>query len=100
MSNEILTLDNISEKVKPIAKKYGVEEIYVFGSYARNEATPDSDLDLLVFGGNDFRLTLVFALAEELRMVLEKDIDVFEINEINKESGFYKNIMKERRLIA
>lgn len=86
--------------VEPIAKKYGVKEIYLFGSYARGEADGDSDLDFLVFGGENFKLTMIFALAEELREVLKKDVDVFEINEINKDSDFYNTIMKERLLVA
>lgn len=43
---------------------------------------------------------MILALAEELRSVLKKDVDVFEINEINKDSEFYKTIMKERLLVA
>jgi len=77
-----------------------VKEIYLFGSYARGEADEDSDLDFLVFGGENFKLTMIFAFAEELREVLKKDVDVFEISEINKESDFYNTIMKERLLVA
>ena len=51
MSNDILTLERIAEIVKPVAEKYQVEAIYLFGSYARGEATAESDLDFLVFGG-------------------------------------------------
>ena len=100
MDKQILTLEKITSLVKPIAKKYGVKEIYLFGSYARGEATQNSDLDFLVFGGDNFKLTLIFALAEDLRKVLQKDVDVFEINEINTDSNFYSTIMKERLLVA
>lgn len=100
MSDSVLTFENIIDTVKPIAKKYGIEEIYLFGSYARGDATADSDLDFLVLGGSDFKLTLIFAVAEELRKSFQKNVDVFEINEINKNSDFYNNIMKERRLVA
>lgn len=100
MGNYVFTLKDIVSLVAPIAKKYGVREIYLFGSYARGEADGDSDLDFLVFGGENFKLTMIFALAEELRGVLKKDVDVFEINEINKDSDFYKTIMKERLLVA
>lgn len=100
MSNHIFTIKDIVSLVEPIAKKYRVKEIYLFGSYARGEADGDSDLDFLVFGGENFKLTMIFALAEELREVLKKDVDVFEINEINKDSDFYNTIMKERLLVA
>ena len=43
---------------------------------------------------------MIFALAEELRGVLDKNVDVFEIHEINPNSEFYNTIMKERMLVA
>lgn len=100
MNNHIFTIRDIEDLVKPIAQKYKVKEIYLFGSYARGEADESSDLDFLVFGGENFKLTMIFALAEDLRKVLKKDVDVFEINEINKDSDFYNAIMKERLLVA
>ena len=90
----------ISRFIAPIAAKYGVERIYVFGSYARGEATAESDIDLLVFGGKDFKKTYVFALAEDVREVLGKNVDMFEINEINTDSSFYDTVMKEKVLVA
>lgn len=67
---------------------------------ARGEADETSDLDFLVFGGEHFKPTLIFAFAEELRAALEKEIDVFEISEINTDSVFYDTIMKERLQVA
>ena len=100
MSHKVFTIEDIVKAVKPIAEKYHVDQIYLFGSYARGEAGTDSDLDFLVYGGEKFKLTMIFALAEELREVLEKDVDVFEIHEINPDSEFYNTIMKERLLVA
>ncbi len=37
-----------AEEIKALAAQYGVDNIRVFGSVARGEATPDSDIDLLV----------------------------------------------------
>ena len=90
MNDRIFTIQDIKALVSPIAKKYKVREIYLFGSYARGD----------VFGGENFKLTMIFSLAEELRDVLKKDVDVFEINEINRDSDFYHTIMKERLLVA
>ncbi|MCR5660692.1 MAG: nucleotidyltransferase domain-containing protein [bacterium] len=100
MSEMILTLTDIQQIVKPLAEKYHISEVYLFGSYARNEATSASDIDFLVFGGEQFKLTSIFAFAEELRMLINKKIDVFEINEVNRNSKFYETIMKERVKVA
>ena len=97
---DVMKVEDIIYIVKPLADKYNIQEVYMFGSYARNEATRDSDIDFLVYGGNDFKLTMIFAFAEELRKALKKNVDVFEIHEINQKSDFYKNVMKDRVLVA
>lgn len=94
------TIETIREKVNPIAKKYGVKKISLFGSYARGEADEKSDLDFLIIGGKNFKLTRIFSLAEELREIFNKKVDVFEINEINPDSDFYKKIIQEMVLMA
>ena len=100
MANTIYTLEKIRAIVKPIADKYNVQSIYLFGSYARGEANENSDLDFLVFRGDNFKLTNIFALAEDLRTAFQRQVDVFEINEINTNSDFYSTIMNERLSVA
>lgn len=100
MDKRIFTLENIMAMVKPLAEKYQVKEIYLFGSYARGEADENSDLDFLVFGGDNFKLTNIFALGEDLREVLQKKVDIFEIHEVNQDSEFYRTIMREKVLVA
>lgn len=100
MNNTVFTIKDIASLVKPLAEKYRVNEIYLFGSYARGEATENSDIDFLVFGGKHFKPTTIFSLAEELREIFKKYIDVFEISEINVNSDFYNTIMKERLFVA
>ena len=100
MQTSVFTMEQIAAAVKPLAAKYRVKEIYLFGSYARGEADENSDLDFLVFGGEMFRRTMIFALAEDLREVLKKNEDVFEITEVNPDSNFYQTIMKEKVLVA
>lgn len=100
MTEKIFTAEDIKNFVRPVAEKYRVEKIYLFGSYARGEADEESDLDFLVFGGKNFKSTMIFSLAEDLREMLNKKVDVFEISEINPESDFYKNVMRERVFLA
>lgn len=100
MNKQILTIEEIMDIVKPLAKKYHISEVYIFGSYARGEADGESDVDVFVIGGNQFDLCNIFAFAEELRYAFQKDVDAFEIHEVNIESDFYKSVMRDRVRIA
>jgi len=100
MNGKIFTIEEIINIVSPIAKDYGVQAVYLFGSYARGTATEDSDLDFLVFGGSNFKRSLVYALGEDLRTAFDKDVDIFEIHEVNENSDFYNEVMKERKQVA
>ncbi len=95
MSEEILSIEDIKCALMPIAKRYKVEAIVLFGSYAKGIADGQSDVDLIVFGGSDFRPTDIFAMAEEIRHSLRKKVDVYEIREINPGSVFYDTIFRE-----
>lgn len=46
--NKDLILDFLRENKDYLRDKYGVEQIALFGSYARGEEKEDSDVDLLV----------------------------------------------------
>ena len=44
----VYTIEQIRSIASPIAAAYGVKSLSLFGSYARGEATEDSDIDLLL----------------------------------------------------
>lgn len=100
MNRCIFTLEDIAKVVKPLTEKYHVKAIYLFGSYARGEADENSDVDFLVYIDEGFKLTNVLALGEELREALQKRVDIFEIHEINKDSDFYRNVMRKKVLVV
>jgi hypothetical protein len=41
-------LEDHRDEIRALARRYGVTSVRVFGSMARGEATPESDVDLLV----------------------------------------------------
>ena len=41
-------IQQYAPQIMTIAKKHGISKIYVFGSVARGESTPRSDVDFLV----------------------------------------------------
>jgi predicted nucleotidyltransferase len=44
----VYTTNEIADKVRPIAEAYGIDKVYLFGSYARGEAIENSDIDFYV----------------------------------------------------
>ena len=69
------SIEDISRIVAPIANDFGVRKLSVFGSYARGEATPDSDLDFHIIDRGTlrglFRLAgFELALEEQLKVPL------------------------------
>lgn len=65
-----------SRRLREISQRHGVDRVRVFGSAARGEAGPDSDIDLLVaFGpGRGFRDLMDFC--EEAEAALGRRVDV------------------------
>lgn len=91
---------DIEKSIRVLLARYNAEYALLFGSYARGEETPDSDIDVVVFGGENFKKSNIFAFGEELREMLGKNVDAFEICEVNKETPFYDNLLKEGIKIA
>lgn len=95
--NKVFSLDEICNICLPIAEKYGVVKMYLFGSYARKEATDFSDIDLLIDKGNIRNLLDYFAFVSDLEDSLGKHVDVVTITCNDKE--FVDKVMKEAILI-
>ena len=68
--------EEIKQIVAPIAARYGVKRLYLFGSYARGEATPHSDLDFHVDRGGMRDLLELGGLYSDLEAGFDKKLDV------------------------
>lgn len=90
----VYSLDDLRGMVVPLVERYGMEAASVFGSYARGEATPDSDIDVLLYGGDAFRHFNVFAVAEDLHEASGKRVDVYEISELD-DGPFRDAVLRE-----
>jgi len=100
MSEKVYSIEEITQIILPLIKKYRASKVILFGSYARNEADKDSDIDVLVIGGDAFDPTDVFCIADELNRLSQKKVDVYEEREINHTSAFYNTIISEGVEIA
>ena len=69
--------DIITDDFLAVLREHGVASAYLFGSVARGEEGPDSDLDLLVtFERPDSSFGEQFLLAEDLRRLCGRQVDV------------------------
>jgi predicted nucleotidyltransferase len=67
-------------EIAALCQKWKVQELSLFGSAARGELRPDSDVDvLLTFDGDaGWSLWDVGQFAEELRDLFNRDVDIVE----------------------
>jgi len=80
-----------------ICKRYHVASISVFGSTAREEATTESDIDLLVTFSQPTSLLQMVALERELSEALGRKVDL--LTEASLSPYLCDRILKERRLV-
>ena len=105
MNNEqVYTLEEIARLIAPVAKKYNIPKVYIFGSYARGEATADSDVDLMIEVGDLHGLEVIGAL-EDFKNVLKKPVDMITTRSLNQDRTqkyskiFIDNLEKEKMMI-
>lgn len=100
----IYTTSEIANIIRPIAEKYNLKAVFLFGSYARGEAKESSDIDLLVdtTGTGLKSLFALGALYCDMEEALGKKIDLITVSALEQkaqmpsEESFRENVKRER----
>ena len=85
-------LDKIRAKrdeIYAIARRHKAEKLWVFGSCARKEERPDSDVDLLVKFGDDASLLDIVHIRDDARELLSREVDVVSDRGLSPYIGKY-----------
>ena len=90
------TISEMKEIVAPIAHRYGVERIFLFGSRARGDNTPGSDIDLRVDRGGAKGFALG-GLYEDLSEAFHVDLDLLTTGSLDED--FLQKIRQEEVLL-
>ena len=79
------TVDEIKNIVTPIAQEYGIDSLYLFGSYSKGSANDKSDIDLHIDKGKIRSLFALtgFRLALEDALRLPVDLVTSDISDKN-----------------
>jgi len=95
----VLNIETIKTKAVPIFKNYGVNQAYIFGSFARGEQNQDSDIDFLIeYDPNvDFTLFELVELKYALEEAFQRKVDVVTQGALSKYIRPY--VLKDRKAI-
>lgn len=91
----MITLTDISSAAYRVLPRYDVREAYLFGSFARGEQTPDSDIDLRLVCGGTMTFGTLYELSLELEEALGRKVDIVTNPPEYMRPAFRKNVKKD-----
>ena len=94
MSKKIYTINEIKQILKKILENMPVYSVILFGSYAKNLATANSDLDLVIDTREQLMGFKLYRLITKIEEEFNKNVDAFEKSEIIENSKVDEEIKK------
>ena len=94
MSKKIYTINEIKQILKQILENMPVYKVTLFGSYAKNVATANSDLDLVIDTKEALMGFKLYSLITKIEEEFNKNVDAFEKSEIIENSKIDEEIKK------
>ncbi len=87
---EALTLEALSDKLAPVFLHYNVRKAILFGSRAKGDSRPNSDVDLLVDSGlTGLRFV---GLLEDVQNAAGREVDLLDVTHVEKGSPIAREI--------
>ena len=97
MSEGFYTVTEIKRLIQPVAARYGVERVFLFGSYARGDVTQGSDIDIRIDSGAIQDYFELSGFHQELEDILSESVDVLTTGSL--EEKFLSRIANEEVLL-
>lgn len=91
----MITPTDISTAASRVLAQYDVSEAYLFGSFARGEQTPNSDIDLRLVCGNAMTFGTLYELSHELERELGRKVEIVTNPPEHMRPAFRKSIKQE-----
>ena len=91
----MITLVDISAAVSRVLSRYDVREAYLFGSFARGDQTPDSDIDLRLVCGDSMTFGNLYEISLELEKELGREVEIVTNPPEHMRPSFRKNIEQD-----
>ena len=98
MENKIYTTNEIKEIITPVIESYGIKKLAIFGSYAKGEASPQSDIDFhLIDVDGTWGYFKLCGFKQELEDFLGVPVDVLTTGAMDDE--IYEKVRESEILI-
>jgi len=97
MHEKPYTISDIQRLIQPIATRYGVERIFLFGSYARGDVTPTSDIDLFIDKGAIRGYFKLAGFHRDIEEALGMSVDILTTGSVDED--FLSHITKDEVVI-
>lgn len=94
MSQKVYSIDEIKEILSTLLKNMPVYRVILFGSYAKNSANKNSDIDLIIDTKGTLMGFKLYSLITKIKEAFKKNVDGFEKAEIIKNSAIDKEIKR------
>ena len=97
MEAKSYTIDEIKKIVTPIAKKYQIALVYLFGSFARGDYNEQSDIDIRIEKGKLKGMIALCGFYTEVSEALERRVDVLTTGSLS--DVFLESIKKDEVIL-
>lgn len=91
------TIEELRDKIAPIAQQHGVQSVSLFGSYSKGTAADDSDIDLKIEKGKLKSLFQICGFRLAVGDALERPVDL--VTSESSDQDFLDMIVKDEVLL-
>lgn len=91
----MIARDDIASIVSRILSRYDIREAYLFGSFARNEESPDSDIDLRFVCGPSITFGTLYEISQQLESELGREVEIVTNSPEHMRDLFRENLERD-----
>jgi len=95
MEQKIYQINEIRTKLRPIFEAAPVYRAILFGSYAKGNATDQSDIDIVIDSKGELLNMAFYGVLEDIAAKLNKRVDLFEISELSRNAAICSAVERE-----
>lgn len=90
---------DIARILAEVLSSYDVKAAFVFGSFARGEQTPSSDVDLRLVCGPSMTYGMLYEISQKLEDALGREVEIVTNPPERMRPRFRENIQKDEVLL-